>query len=117
MRLKGKRIAILVESMYQEMEGRTHALPINGRGSTPCLRATHRQAPLRIWNDRPMNRLRCQSLCLGEGNVLTARLSPAMMPSVVRQKSLSFDCHSGLDKPAPYLIRGNPVPRSEGQAF
>jgi hypothetical protein len=29
--------------------------------------------------------------------------------SVVIQNSLSFICHSGLDKPAPYLIRGNPV--------
>lgn len=33
----------------------------------------------------------------------------AEFASVVRQKPLSFDCHSGLDKPAPHLIRGNPV--------
>ena len=30
-------------------------------------------------------------------------------PRVVSQKKLYIFCHSGLDKLAPYLIRGNPV--------
>ena len=46
------------------------------------------------------------------------------IPSVLRQKSFYFECHSGLTKPAPYLIRGNPVfpgwipaPRLRGDKF
>jgi hypothetical protein len=30
-------------------------------------------------------------------------------PRVLSQKKLYTLCHCGLDKPAPYLIRGNPV--------
>ena len=30
-------------------------------------------------------------------------------PGVLSQKQLYNRCHSGLDKPAPYLIRGNPI--------
>jgi len=44
-----------------------------------------------------------------DGRRTEQEISDHFLTSVLSQKKLYTFCHSGLDKPAPYLIRGNPV--------